>query len=293
MTMTAQQEPSKYSLCLFPVRQVSPGRPKWVQIADEEGNPGNLTLVDTGGESDFYGGYAFLPPPGFMEIREEMPGRCEELFVKEDARRVKERTPVLLFRECDLRAFQDAVRKFADRLSPETKEIHKRIFADIGVTEFFELILQNTMSLLYDDNPFRYWKMMVSHGFVPYMIEEKLWEGWEQYEGRERDYVSSGGYVGTQGFSYSFYGTAQSRACDGIREVGRYLREQTKGRLNEGRTKDFLRKTNPLECGRYVCGVKKSDRTTVNNGGYGGGYIYKLLYDKEAVYQGMREEERR
>lgn len=294
MTMTTKQEPNKYSLCLFPIRQVSPGRPKWVQIADEEGNPGDLTLVDTGGESDFYRGYAFLPHPEIMEMTEGMPGRCKDLFVKEDSRRVKERTPVLLLRECDLRAFQDAVRKFADRLPPETKEVHKKIFADAGVTECFEWILQITMRRLYNDNPFRYWKMMVSHSFVPYMIEEKLWEGWEQYEGRDRDYVSGGGYVGTQGFSYSFYGTAQSRACDGIQNVGWYLREKTGRRKgNESLAKKFLSRINPLECGQYVCGVKISDRTTVNNGGYGGGYAYKLLYDKEAVYQGMREAERR
>lgn len=291
MTMkeTMEKETLKYSLCLFPIRQVSPGRAKWEQIVDEEGQPGVLTLVDPGSESYFYDGYAFIPHPGLMNMTEGMPGERGEVYIKEHSRRARERTRVILFGNHDLRVFRRVLLEYVNKMPPKMAEPYHRMLKETGCTEFFELIFLNTMVNLYGDNPFRYWKQLVNHGFVPYMIGEKLWEGWEQYGGRERDYISGGGYVGTQEFSYSFYGNAQSRAGDGIREVGRCLREKTGGRLNESRAKEFLWRINPLECGRYVCGVKISDRTTLNNGGAGGGYGYKLLYDKEEIYRGIRE----
>lgn len=299
MTMTANQEISKYALCLIPIREVSPERPKWVQILDEEGTQGDLTLVDAGGENDFYKGYAFILHPGFIEIglTDRLPGIRKEVFIKEDSRRVKERTPVILLKEGELTIFQEALLEYTDRLPSELNEGWKKMYktCKTGVKEFFELIIWNTMSRLYKSDGknarFQYWKLLVCHDFVPYMIDENIWERWEQYAGHDREYTSGGGYVGIQEFNYSFYGTEQSRACNGIRDVGRYVREQTNGLMNESRVKDFLCTVNPLECSRYVCGVKISNRFTANNGGCGGGNIYQFLYDKEAVYQGMREAE--
>lgn len=286
---TMNTEPFKYYSCLFPIRQVSPGRAKWDLDLDEEGQTGALTLVDPGEEDYFYGGYAFIPHPELMDMTKWMPWERRELYIKENSCRARERTTVILFERSELRAFREALQKYTDQLPSEVDEVQKEVLNKVGMTELFEHIFRSTIRLFYRVNSFQYWKQLVNYGFVPYMIGEKLWEGWGQYGGREQDYVSSGGYNGTQEFTYSFYGTDQSRSEDGIRDVGRYLREETGGRLNESRAKEFLSRINPFECGRYVCGVKISDRTTINNGGFGSGHVYKLLYDKVAIYQGMQE----
>lgn len=296
MIMTAKKEESRFYLCLFPIQQASLRRAKWeIIIRNEDGQPGMLTLVAPGEVSNLYEGYAFIPHPQLMDMTVGMLGECVDLYINENSCRARERTKVILFSNHDVWAFYKALREYEHRMPPDVAEVCRRNYARWGGTEVFDLIFQVTAVHLPNrlNDLFKYWMKLVKYGFVPHMIQEKEWENWEQYGGHECDYISIGGCSGTQTFSYSFYGTEQSKAKKGIRDVGRYVKEQTWNHLNENRVKEFLCGINPFKCGRYVCGAKISDRTTFNNGGSGSGNDCMLYYDKEEIYRGMQETERR
>ena len=74
---------------------------------------------------------------------------------------------------------------------------------------------------------------------------------------------------------------------DGLRDTSKYIKELTKEKWGEKQIKKFLKTVNPLECGRYVCGIKITDRSSYSNGGAGGGSKQMFLYDKAAIYDRM------
>lgn len=88
-------------------------------------------------------------------------------------------------------------------------------------------------------------------------------------------------------FEYTYYGASDGMSDDGLRDTSKYIKELTKEKWGEKQIKKFLKTVNPLECGRYVCGIKITDRSSYSNGGAGGGSKQMFLYDKAAIYDGM------
>lgn len=275
-------------LCLFPVQQAGAGRAHWVQVADETGKSGELTLINPGVQSSFSGGYVFIPHSERIGMMKNMPGMRMEVYINENSCKAKEKQTVILFAKEDLKQFNDAVREYENSAFSNSSESLRCLMERMNRKELFDLIIYNTMLLLYSENSFQYWRILVKQGCVPYLIREHQWNGWKQYRGGILSCDLQDGYIDTPP-RYYFYGTETAKEENGIREVGRYLRKMTGGIMNEAMAKDFLCSVNPLECGRYVCGIKASDLSTANCYGYGYGKESKLLYDKEAIYRGMVE----
>lgn len=145
----------------------------------------------------------------------------------------------------------------------------------------------NTMTTLYSRNPFAFWQQVVTDGYVRLMIERNVWQESHRHGAAEHPYFSPSGYLGTQQFEYTYYGASDGMSDDGLRDTSKYIKELTKEKWGEKQIKKFLKTVNPLECGRYVCGIKITDRSSYNNGGAGGGSKQMFLYDKAAIYDGM------
>lgn len=259
--------------CMFPVIQKGVYRAKWV--TDETMKDTELQLVYPDAESGFSSGYVFvLAGMAGLEWAKELPGECLEVYIKEDEKRAKGKTAVQFIASYDMERFCKMLECIPISFPADSKSV-------ISVANMFQATYWQTVKRLYISNPFDYWKPLTIAYFIPSIIEKGTCG--DSKEGRPKDYWSQGGFSGTQQFTLTCYG----ETGEGIREVGRYIKEQTSGRFNESDVRKFLVGIPPLQCGPYIKGVKVNDRATYNNGGFGSDTHYTFLYDVEAVYKGV------